>query len=50
MDLKRIDFIVAGGDGYEVVYYRVDENCRDARRMVSNHQPVWVDVAVEKEG
>lgn len=49
MDLKRIDFAMAGGGGWEVVRYRVGENCCDAQRMASDHRPVWVDVVVKGE-
>ena len=49
MDLKRIDFAMAGGGGWEVVRYRVGEDCSDAQRMASDHRPVWVDVVVKEE-
>lgn len=46
MDLKRIDFVMAGGEGWEVERYRVGENLWDADAMASDHRPVWVDVVV----
>ncbi|KAF8251347.1 hypothetical protein K440DRAFT_595956 [Wilcoxina mikolae CBS 423.85] len=46
MELKRIDFVMAGGEGWGVERYRVGENLWDDQKMASDHRPVWVDVVV----
>lgn len=44
MDLKRIDFVMAGGKGWEPLRYRVGENWHDNSAVASDHRPVFVDV------
>jgi endonuclease/exonuclease/phosphatase family metal-dependent hydrolase len=47
MELKRIDFVMAGGRGWRGGRYRVGENWWDQGRLASDHRPVWADVVVE---
>jgi endonuclease/exonuclease/phosphatase family metal-dependent hydrolase len=47
MELKRIDFVMAGGRGWRGGRYRVGENWWDQGRLASDHRPVWADVSVE---
>lgn len=46
MELKRIDFCMAGGHGWTVERYRVGESWWDNQSLASDHRPVWVDVTV----
>jgi len=47
MDLKRIDFVLAGGDGWAPVRYRVGETWFDDGPVASDHRPVWADVTIK---
>jgi len=46
MDLKRIDFVMAAGNSWKALRYRVGENWRDNSALASDHRPVWVDVKI----